>query len=231
MYLGKKIVVVIPAYNEEKNIGLVLNDIDKNITTQIIVANNNSTDNTAAVATKHGATVLLASTQGYGSACLTALNYIAINGGCDIVVFIDADYSDYPQQMDTLIQPILLHQAQLVIGSRFKGKREKGSMTLPQVFGNKLAVLLINIFFGVRYSDLGPFRAISWKALQQLNMEDKNYGWTVEMQVKAIKKGITFAEVAVDYKNRATGKSKISGTVKGTLLAGYKIIKIIFQYA
>jgi glycosyltransferase involved in cell wall biosynthesis len=231
MYKNKNIKVVIPAFNEEKSIGLVLQHIPKNLITEIVVANNNSKDNTSAVAASNGATVVFAPLPGYGNACLKALEHIRVNGGCDIVVFIDADYSDYPEEMESLLQPIIEKNMDMVIGSRALGVREKGSMTPQQLFGNKLSVFLIKIIFRKTFTDLGPFRAITWSALEKLQMQDKNYGWTVEMQVKAIKQKLTFVEVPVSYRNRTGGVSKVSGSLKGSILAGFKIIKTIFKYA
>ncbi len=231
MFKNKNIKVVIPAYNEEKSIGLVLQHIPKNLVTEIVVANNNSKDNTKEVALNNGATVVLAEQPGYGNACLNALKYIRENGACDIIVFVDADYSDYPEQMESLLKPILDDNIDMVIGSRALGVREKGSMTPQQLFGNKLSVFLIKLIFRKKYTDLGPFRAITWAALEKLQMQDKNYGWTVEMQVKAIKQKLSYVEVPVNYRNRNGGVSKVSGSLKGSILAGYKIIKTIFKYA
>jgi glycosyltransferase involved in cell wall biosynthesis len=230
MDLAHNIKVIIPAYNEEQSIALVLKDIPAHLITEAIVVNNNSTDNTVSMAQKAGATVLTELRRGYGQACLTGLDYIKQNGGCDIVVFIDGDYSDHPDEMGAVLQPILNGSADMTIGCRTKSNREPGSMTPQQVFGNWLAVLLIRLLFRHRYSDLGPFRAITWQALEKINMQDTNYGWTVEMQVKAVKLGLRCADVPVHYRKRI-GVSKISGTIKGTILAGYKIIKTIFKYA
>ena len=210
---------------------MVLQAIPKNLVAEIIVCNNNSKDNTAELAAENGATVLLETKPGYGAACLKGLEYIRQQGGCHVVIFIDADYSDYPEQMPELIAPIQLQHIDMVIGSRALGTREKGSMTPQQVFGNKLAVFLIKLFFNKKYTDLGPFRAIKWEALEKLNMADTNYGWTVEMQVKAIKQNLTYTEVPVNYRNRNGGVSKVSGSLKGSILAGYKIIKTILKYA
>ncbi|MBC8173634.1 MAG: glycosyltransferase family 2 protein, partial [Chitinophagales bacterium] len=170
--------------------------------------------------------------RGYGSACLKGIQYIKnkpTDQFPDIVVFIDGDYSDYPEQMYDLVRPIAEQNYDLVIGSRAKGKREKGAMMPQQIFGNWLAITLMRIFTGAKYSDLGPFRAIKWDKLLDLGMIDTTYGWTVEMQMKAAKKKIRFIEVPVDYRMRI-GKSKITGTVKGTIMAGYKIIITIFRY-
>lgn len=227
--MNKRIVVIIPAHNESRSIGNVIGEIPAWVQ-EIIVVNNASTDDTAVVARKHGATVLDEPTPGYGRACLQGMTYLAAKEQKpDIVVFIDGDYSDYPEEMGTLIQPIEQALADLVIGSRALGNREKGSMTPQQVFGNWLATRLLKWFYGVHFTDLGPFRAIRYSSLMQLNMQDKTYGWTVEMQLKAAKQKLRCTEVPVRYRKRI-GVSKISGTVKGTVLAGYKIITTIFKY-
>ena len=231
MYNNKIIKLVIPAINEEKSIGLVLQAIPSGICTELIVVDNNSDDNTAAIAKENGATVLLQKLPGYGNACLKGLEYIRENGSCDIVVFLDGDFSDYPEELPKLLAPILNGNADMVIGSRIKQLREAGSMTPQQVFGNWLAVFLIRLFFRHSFTDLGPFRAITWQALEKLKMEDKNYGWTVEMQVKAVKQKLRCVNIPVRYRKRAGGESKVSGTVKGSVLAGIKIIKTIFKYA
>ena len=226
------ICVIIPAYNEERSIQKVIRDIPANLVSEVIVVNNNSTDNTAKVAQQAGATVLLQTAQGYGNACLKGLEYLhakPLTAQPEIVVFLDGDYSDYPEKMPELVLPIINNQADLVIGSRALGSREKGSMTLPQVFGNWLATRLLKVLYNVRFTDLGPFRAIRYSSLQALNMQDKTYGWTVEMQVKAAKNRLRCLEVAVQYRQRI-GVSKISGTIKGAVLAGYKILYTIFKY-
>ena len=231
MYHNKIIKLIIPAVNEEKSIALVLNAIPKGICTEVIVVDNNSDDNTADVAKANGATVLFEKKSGYGITCLKGLDYIRETGGCDIVVFLDGDYSDYPEDLDHLLTPIIFEKVDMVIGSRVKELRKPGSMTPQQVFGNWLAVFLISLFFRHRFTDLGPFRAITWKALEKLKMEDKDYGWTVEMQVKAIKEKLRCMNLPVKYRKRAGGESKVSGTIKGSVLAGIKIIKTIFKYA
>lgn len=230
-YNMKKIVrVIIPAFNEENGVGEVVKEIPKDIVAEIIVVNNNSNDRTKAVAAAAGATVLDEKVPGYGRACLKGMDYLKSTAEPDdIVVFLDADHSDYPEEMKMLIQPILDNQADLVIGSRALGNKEKGSMTPQQVFGNWLATRLLKLLYNVRFTDLGPFRAIRYSKLLELNMEDKTYGWTVEMQVKAAKQKMRCAELPVRYRKRI-GYSKISGTVKGTILAGYKIITTIFKY-
>lgn len=224
-----KIVVIIPAYNEENSIAKVINDIPPGLVNEVIVVNNNSNDSTDANALNAGATVLYEERPGYGFACLKGIEYIKhLQPAPDIVVFIDADYSDHPEEMPLLIQPII-NGMDMVIGSRALGKKEKGSMTLQQIFGNWLATRLLRSIYGVIYTDLGPFRAIRYDRLLEINMQDTTYGWTVEMQLKAAKLKMKIMEVPVSYRKRI-GISKISGTVKGTVLAGYKIITTIFKY-
>lgn len=223
-----KIAVVIPALNEEKSIGKVLDSIPKNLLShyewQIVVCDNGSTDATAQIAKEHGATVVYEKERGYGAACLKALS--VVHPKTDIVVFLDADFSDHPQEMVKLIQEIE-GGMDLVIGSRVLGQREKGALTLPQILGNFLATRLIWLFWKFHYTDLGPMRAIRYESLKKLNMQERNFGWTVEMQIKACEQNLRIKEVAVSYRKRI-GKSKISGTVKGTILAGYTILKVIF---
>jgi len=225
-----KIKVIIPAYNEANSIEHVINDIP-NIVNEIIVVSNNSTDDTEANAKKAGATVLKEINKGYGYACLKGMEYIANqNEKPDIVVFLDGDYSDYPEELTKIIAPIINDNIDFVIGTRLKKLREKGSMTVPQIFGNWLAITLMTLFFGAKFTDLGPFRAIKYKTLLGLKMEDKTYGWTVEMQLKALKQKLIYTEIPVNYRNRI-GVSKVSGTVKGAIFAGVKILGWIFKYS
>lgn len=227
--MDKTVRVIIPAFNEENAVGKVIDEIPKTIVTEIIVVNNNSNDNTKTVAKKHGATVLDEPQQGYGRACLKGIDYVkSLKNQTDIIVFLDADYSDYPEELTHVVAPILYEGKDLVIGSRKKGLKEKKSMTPQQVFGNWLATFLIRLLYNIEFTDLGPFRAIKYDQLIALNMKDKTYGWTVEMQVKAAKQKMDICEVPVNYKVRI-GKSKVSGTLKGTVLAGYKIITTIFK--
>ena len=226
----QRVFVIIPAFNEENSVGKVIEDLPEKIVDEVIVVNNNSNDRTQEMAQSAGATVLEEATPGYGRACLKGIAYLkgkANNN--DIVAFIDADYSDYPEELIQVIEPLVNNNKDFVVGSRALGKREKGSMTFPQRFGNKLAAALIKLIYGVSFTDLGPFRAIKYDSLMQLEMQDKTYGWTVEMQLKAIKNKLEWTEVPVNYRKRI-GFSKISGTVKGTVLAGYKIISTIFKY-
>ena len=226
----KDIKVIIPAYNEADSIAFVIKEIPK-IVSEIIVVNNNSTDDTVQNARAAGATVLTENKMGYGHACLKGINYLSRQSKPpDIIVFMDGDYSDYPEELPKLIKPILEDDIDLVIGSRTKELREKGSMTPQQVFGNALATTLMRWFFGATFTDLGPFRAIKYQTLLALEMEDKTYGWTVEMQLKTIKRKFTYTEVPVHYKKRI-GVSKVSGTLKGTIFAGVKILTWIFKYS
>jgi glycosyltransferase involved in cell wall biosynthesis len=224
------IIVIIPAYNEEAAIGEVIAEIPKEWVREIVVADNRSTDQTAARAREAGATVVYEPLPAYGRACLRGMTYIkSLPVPPDIIVFVDGDHSDYPEQLPDLVKPILEKGYDMVIGSRALGKRERGSMTPQQVFGNWLATLLMRLLYGVHYTDLGPFRAIKWDKLLALDMQDTTYGWTVEMQLKAAKQRMKTAEVPVHYRKRI-GFSKISGTLKGVILAGYKIITTIFKY-
>ena len=226
----KEILVIIPAYNEAQSIGQVISEIP-DLISEIIVVNNNSTDNTAAVATAAGATVLFEEQMGYGYACLKGINYAGKRSKTPhIIVFMDGDYSDFPEDLHKVIAPILAGDVDFVIGARDKGLREEGSMTPQQVFGNWLATFLMKLFFKAKFTDLGPFRAIRYEQLMALEMEDKTYGWTVEMQLKVLKKKIAYTEVPVRYKKRI-GISKVSGTVKGSIFAGIKILGWIFKYS
>ena len=222
--------VIIPAFNEAKSITHVIEDIPKGLTHEVIVVNNASQDKTELRAEEAGATVLREDRQGYGYACLKGIEYLKkADYQPDIVVFLDADYSDSPDEMDRLVQPIIEDGFDLVIGSRALGNREKGSMQPQQIFGNWLATRLMRLFYNGEYTDLGPFRAIKFEKLLAIDMQDKTFGWTVEMQLKALKFGMSYTEVPVSYKERI-GVSKISGTVSGTIKAGYKILYTIFKY-
>ncbi len=230
--MNPNIHVIIPAFNEENSIAKVIGEIPK-IVSEIIVIDNASTDNTAEVAQKAGATVLYETRKGYGYACLKGMEYIARFDSAkrpNIIVFLDGDYSDYPSELTKLIAPIVEDNIDFVVGARDKNLREDGSMTFPQRFGNKLATGLMKLFFNSKFTDLGPFRAIKYEKLLQLNMQDKTYGWTVEMQLKALKKNFSYVEVPVKYRNRI-GVSKVSGTVKGAIFAGVKILGWIFKYS
>ncbi len=223
--------VIIPAHNEEQSIGKVIQDIPKDLVKEIIVCNNRSSDQTKYVAKENGATVLNEDQMGYGYACLNGIAYVnQHHPKTDIIVFLDGDYSDYPEQMKEVVAPILNEDYDMVIGSRALGKQEEGSMTFPQRFGNWLSGKLLKLLYNAEFTDLGPFRAIKLDALNKIEMQDKTYGWTVEMQIKAAQHKLKFCEVPVDYKVRI-GESKVSGTVKGAFMAGVKILYTLLKYA
>lgn len=226
----KKIVVIIPVYNEELSIGHVLSDIPKDIVDEVIVVNNNSSDSTKEVALNHGVTVVDETRKGYGSACLRGMSYVeGLDKKPDIVVFLDGDYSDYPEELRLLLAPIIEEDYDLVLGSRKMGKREKDALFGRQVFGNFVATSLIKLLYNVSFTDLGPFRAIKYEKLLELGMKDKTFGWTVEMQIKAAKNKFKCLEVPVSYRKRI-GVSKITGTFYGSIMATYKIAVTIFKY-
>jgi glycosyltransferase involved in cell wall biosynthesis len=220
------VAVIIPALNEEAAIGRVISAIPP-WGDEVIVVDNDSTDRTGEVAAAHGARVLQESIRGYGAACLAGITALQ---DPDIVVFLDGDFSDSPEEMSFLVDPIIRGVADLVIGSRVLGRRQPGALSPQARFGNWLACLLIRLIWGGRFTDLGPFRAIRYSALLTLDMQDLDYGWTVEMQVKAISHKLRVIEVPVAY-NRRIGKSKISGTLRGVLGAGTKILFTIFKQA
>jgi len=221
--------VIIPAYNEEDSIQHVVNDIPKSLVREIVVCNNNSSDQTSNRAQAAGATVVDQPLPGYGNACLKGLEYIAQNEKlADIVVFLDGDYSDHPEEMNLLIEKMQTENLDMVIGSRALGDLDSGAMMPQQIFGNWLATMLIKLFYNYEFTDLGPFRAVRYSALQSIDMQDKDFGWTVEMQVKAAKLKLKCAEIPVSYRKRI-GVSKVSGTIKGTILAGHKILWTIFK--
>jgi glycosyltransferase involved in cell wall biosynthesis len=228
--LSTIIKVIIPAYNEQNAIVKVVQDIPT-IVDEIIVVNNNSTDATETIAKAAGATVLSEPKRGYGYACLKGMEYVSEQEiKPDIIVFLDGDYSDYPEQLTELITPIIEMDIDFVVGARVKTLREEGSMTVPQKFGNWLATSLMKLFFGSRFTDLGPFRAIKYDKLLDLDMKDTTYGWTVEMQLKALKQKYSYTEIPMKYRNRI-GVSKVSGTIKGAIFAGIKILTWIFKYS
>ena len=221
--------VIIPVYNEADSIAKVIFDIPRESVRHIIVCDNGSTDNTSAVAREAGAMVVSQPIKGYGNACLKGMEYIAsLDRKPDIVVFLDGDYSDYPEEIPQLIRPITEKNDDMVIGSRALGVMESGAMMPQQIFGNWLATTLIKKIYNYHFTDLGPFRAIKYDQLLAMEMADKTFGWTVEMQVKAAKMNMKTMEVPVRYRKRI-GKSKVSGTVKGTILAGHKILWTIFK--
>lgn len=216
------VALIIPALNEERSIGLVLAEIPSGVFSQVIVVDNGSTDRTAAVARSHGATVVEEPRRGYGNACLRGLAHVSPE--TEILVFLDADGSDLPAEAPELIRPIVEGRADLVVGSRELGRREPGALNVHQRLGNRLAVKLTQLVYGFRYTDLGPFRAIRHASLKQLEMADRNYGWTIEMQVKALRKGLRVLELPVTCRRRLGGQSKVSGTFTGSLAAGFKIL-------
>lgn len=225
----KKTVVIIPALNEGRSIGQVIGDIPRDLAAEIVVVNNGSTDSTAQVASDSGATVIDEARRGYGQACLAGMDYIKNSPYLpDIIVFLDADYSDYPQEMKDLISPITEGGYDLVIGSRTIGERQKGALLPQALVGNYVATRLIKLLYRVDFTDLGPFRAIRYEKLLSLDMRDRTFGWTVEMQVKAAKKGFRCTEVPVSYRKRI-GTSKVTGTIRGSVMAGVKIIWVIFR--
>lgn len=226
---GRHIIVIIPAFNEARAIGRVVDDIPAGLVDEVIVVNNASTDETAENARKAGATVLTERRRGYGFACLRGIEY-ARSLQPDVVVFLDGDYSDHPDEMPRLVDPILRGNADFVVGSRIRGSREPGAMLPQALVGNRLACFLMRQIWGARFTDLGPFRAITFSALESLSMQDETFGWTVEMQIKAVRAGFRCLEVPVSYRRRV-GVSKVSGTIGGTVKASAKIMWTIARYA
>lgn len=220
--------LIIPALNEEKAVGHVVRELPRGVYSTVIVVDNGSTDGTADVARNAGATVVVESRRGYGFACLAGI--AAIPESTELVVFMDADGSDLSHEAARLIEPILDEKADLVIGSRELGDAEAGSLSPHQRFGNRLAVWLVSLFYGHRYTDMGPFRAIRRSSLDALGMRDTNFGWTMEMQIKAVQRGLRIAEVPVTYRRRIAGQSKISGNVWGSIAAGVKILWTVARY-
>ena len=224
--MPSQISVIIPAFNEEDSIGLVLDALPQNLIHEVIVVDNNSTDNTARSASEKGARVVAEQRRGYGSACLKG---ISVLDNPDIVVFLDGDFSDYPEELVKLVAPIESGEMDFVLGSRMILPESRSALLPQSRYGNQLAVFLMRLFFRHQYTDLGPFRAIRYESLQAIAMQDTNFGWTVEMQVKAVKKGLRILEIPVKYRERV-GVSKITGTFSGTIKAGTKIIYTIFKY-
>ncbi len=230
--------VIIPAFNEARSIGKVISDLPTEVVDQVIVVNNASTDETEQNAREVGATILREERQGYGFACLKGIEYAreqAANGNApDVIVFLDGDYSDHPDELPNLLAPIQQGEADFVVGSRILGKHngmvEQGALLPQALVGNRLACSLIRLFWGVRFTDLGPFRAIRYRDLLSLDMQDQTYGWTVEMQIKAARAGLRCAELPVSYRRRI-GVSKITGTISGTVKASWKILWTIGRYA
>jgi glycosyltransferase involved in cell wall biosynthesis len=224
--------LLIPALNEEESLPFVLEAIPKVLLRDVYVIDNGSTDATARVAIEAGAKLLTEPERGYGAACLRGITHLSgLRQPPEIVAFLDGDFADDPRDLHRLLRPFERRDVDLVIGSRSLGHAEEGALTIQQRIGNRLAVRLIQLVYGKRYTDLGPFRAIRFPALMALGMSDRNYGWTVEMQIKAVKAGLRVVEVPVDYRRRAGGKSKVSSTVRGTLGASYKIVYSILRHA
>jgi len=224
--MPSRISVIIPAFNEEKSIGLVLDALPQSLIHEIIVVDNNSTDNTARSAIEKGARVVAEHKRGYGSACLKG---ISVLDNPDIVVFLDGDFSDYPEELVKLVAPIESGEMDFVLGSRMILPESRSALLPQSRYGNQLAVFLMRLFFKHQFTDLGPFRAIRYESLKAIAMQDTNFGWTVEMQIKAVKKGLRILEIPVKYRERV-GVSKITGTFSGTIKAGTKIIYTIFKY-
>jgi glycosyltransferase involved in cell wall biosynthesis len=225
---------IIPAFNEEAALAPMLDglwaalDATGCAGANIIVVDNGSTDGTAKIAREYGARVVSEPRRGYGQACLAGI--AALPAGTEIVIFLDADGSDDPRDLERLLPPLRRGKAEMVIGSRTAAAREFGAFTPQQAFGNWLATRLMRLFFGSRYTDLGPFRAIRLEALDELHMQDTNFGWTIEMQIKAHRLGLSVVEIPVNYRKRIAGESKISGTFVGTARAGWKILWTIARY-
>lgn len=212
----------------------MLKAIPKPLVSQVVVCDNGSVDGTAEAARKNGAVVVSEPEKGYGNACLAGIRYLKSLPEAeqpDVVVFLDGDYSDFPQDLPYVVGPILISDKDMVIGSRLLGSLPPGAMTIPQRLGNWLSGQLIWLLYGMRFTDLGPFRAIRWPCLLALDMQDRNFGWTAEMQVKAAKHGLKCTEVSVRYRPRIAGKSKVSGTLQGAFRAAYKILWVIFSEA
>jgi glycosyltransferase involved in cell wall biosynthesis len=227
------IIVIIPAFNEEDSVGRVIEALPKDLVQEVVVVNNASTDKTVENARSTGATVLTETRRGYGFACLCGIDY-AKTKQPDVVVFLDGDFSDYPEEVTKMVQPIIKNEADFVLGSRMLGRKlgmaEKGALLPQAIFGNWLASFLMRLIWGARFTDLGPFRAIRFSDLLALDMQDQTYGWTIEMQIKALKAGLRYQEIPVSYRQRI-GVSKVTGTVSGTLKASYKILWTIARFA
>ena len=226
----RRISVIIPALNEEEPIAAVVRDcLTTGLPDEIIVVDNGSTDRTAECARAAGAKVVAEPTPGYGRACAAGIR--ALSPECQIVVFLDGDGSDCPELMEQLVRPVADGKQDFVIGSRTRGKREPGSMNFQQVFAGRIAGVLLRILYGVRYTDMCPFRAIRRDALERLGMKEKTYGWNLEMQMRAARSGLRILEVPVNHRCRTGGESKVSGTLRGTFVAGVRIVATLFRVA
>jgi glycosyltransferase involved in cell wall biosynthesis len=224
----EEVAVVIPALDEERSLPLVLAALPRG--PRVVVVDNGSSDGTARVAARAGAKVVAEPRRGYGRACLAGLAHLSGSPPA-VVAFLDGDYSDDPGELPGLVAPILEDRADLVIGSRVLGRVERGALQPQQRLGNWLACALIHGLYGRRFTDLGPFRALRWDALRRLALSDPDFGWNVEMQVKALRRGLRVVEVPVRYRPRRVGSSKISGTLSGTVRAGYKILYTVLRHA
>ena len=226
MLSGKKIAVIIPALNEEETLPLVLKDIQRDLVDEVVVIDNGSKDRTPSIAREGGATLLFEAKKGYGHPCLKGMEYLKAKNP-DIVVFLDGNYSDHPDEIIKIVEPIVKEDYDLVCGSRVMGRAEEGALRFPVLFGNLLATVLIRLFYGFKYTDIGPFRAVKFEKLLGLDMND-NFGWTIEMQVKAVKSRFKIIEVPVSYRT-GTGKSKFTGNIKGIMKIGYRILRAILK--
>ena len=224
-----RVSVVIPALNEEATIADVVRAVPRQIASDVIVVDNGSDDRTVERAREAGARVVRESRRGYGSACYAGVRALAAD--CEIVVFIDGDGSEYPELMGKLVEPILEGTHDFVLGSRLRGRREPGSMSFAQVFAGRLIGLMLRALYGIHYTDMGPFRAIRHDALLGLGLREMTYGWPLEMQMRAARARLRILEVPVDYRRRTGGKSKISGTIRGTILAGTRILMTLTRIA
>ena len=221
--------VVIPALNEEDPIAGVVHAVPRDIASEVIVVDNGCTDRTAERALEAGARVVSEPQRGYGRACRAGVR--AVRADCEIVIFLDGDGSDCPEAMAVLVQPITAGTHDFVIGSRTRGERERGSMNFQQVFAGRIAGLLLRLLYGVRYTDMCPFRAIRREALDQLGMREQTYGWNLEMQMRAARAGLRILEIPVNHRRRTGGESKVSGTLRGTLVAGARILLTLARVA
>ncbi|MBA3357330.1 MAG: glycosyltransferase family 2 protein [Pyrinomonadaceae bacterium] len=224
-----RVSVVIPALNEEDPIAGVVRAVPRALADEVIVVDNGSTDHTSEQAREAGARVVAEPRRGYGRACRAGVR--AVGAGCEIVVFLDGDGSDCPELMERLVQPITAGTFDFVIGSRTRGEREKGSMNFQQVFAGRIAGLLLRLLYGVRYTDMCPFRAIRREALERLGMREETYGWNLEMQMRAARAGLRILEVPVNHRRRGGGESKVSGTLRGTVLAAGRILTTLVRVA